>query len=218
MHPNPHLDLELTHHGAHPDEADLVVYAAHGRGQTPDYMARVADRIGLDGVAWVLPAAHDSTWYPQGFLAPEADNQPRLDQALEAVDTHLRELLAPGRPPVVALGFSQGACLLAEHLLRARPRLAGAVLHTGGYVGPAEKDWTAVPGRRLSDLVVEMFTAQEDDWVPLHRVEATGAALRALGATVELTVYDDPEHHLNDDSVHMIRRYLRHRLAPRAAR
>ncbi|MGK7221180.1 alpha/beta hydrolase [Kocuria flava] len=218
MHPNPHLDQELTHHGAHPDEADLMVYAAHGRGQTPDYMARVADRIGLDGVAWVLPAAHDSTWYPQGFLAPEADNQPRLDQALEAVDTHLRELLALGRPPVVALGFSQGACLLAEHLLRARPRLAGAVLHTGGYVGPAEKDWTAAPGRRLSDLVVEMFTAQEDAWVPLHRVEATGAALRALGATVELTVYDDPDHHLNDDSVHMIRRYLRHRLAPRAAR
>lgn len=218
MNPNPHLDQELVHRGSPLDRAGLAVYAVHGRGQSPGYMAEVADRVGLDDVAWVLPAARDHSWYPQGFLAPTEENQPHLAHALEAVRTHTRSLLSEDGPPVVVLGFSQGACLLSEWLLRDRPRLAGAVLHTGGYLGPGERNWSATPGRGLSDLVVEMFTAQEDAWVPLHRVEATSAALRTLGATVELTVYDDPDHHLNDDSVRMIRRYLRHRLASPAAR
>lgn len=211
MPTNPHLTHEPVQHGAPPGSASLVVYAVHGRGQSPAFMAEVADRIDLPGVAWVLPEAHGSSWYPQGFLAPLAENQPDLDHALETVRAHTRALLEPDGPPVAVLGFSQGACLLSEWLLREQPRLAGAVLHTGGYLGPDERTWDASPGRGLSDQVVEMFTAREDAWVPLHRVEATGDAFRSLGATVELTVYDDPDHHLNDDSVRRIRRYLRHR-------
>jgi len=215
---NPHLTHKPVRYGTPPATAKVVVYAVHGRGQSPAFMAEVADRVGLDDVAWVLPAAHDASWYPQGFLAPLQDNQPALDNALDTVREHLAPLLTPERPPVVVLGFSQGACLLTEYLLRDQPRLAGAVLHTGGYLGPEEREWDTTPGRGLSHLVVEMFTAQEDAWVPLHRVEATSTALRALGATVELTVYDDPDHHLNDDSIAMIRRYLRHRTAPLAPR
>ena len=112
-------------------------------------------------------------------------------------------------PPVVVLGFSQGACLLSEYLLRDQPHLAGAFLHTGGYLGSPERDWGLSSPSNLSGLTVELCTAREDAWVPLHRVEATRHAFRSLGAAVELTVYDDSEHHLNDDSIRMIRRYLR---------
>lgn len=213
MPSNPHLTHEPVHRGVSPATAGMVVYAVHGRGQSPAFMAEVADRIDLPEVAWILSSAHDHSWYPQGFLAPLRDNQPALDNALDTVREQLRPLLTQEGPPVVVLGFSQGACLLSEYLLRDQPRLAGAVLHTGGYLGPEEREWESAPGRGLSHLVVEMFTAQEDLWVPLHRVEATSTAFRSLGATVELTVYDDPDHHLNDDSVAMIRRYLRHRLA-----
>ncbi|GGG61519.1 phospholipase/carboxylesterase [Kocuria dechangensis] len=216
MSSNMHLTHQPTRHGAPPESAALVVYAVHGRGQSPAFMVEVADRVDLPGVAWVLPQAHDFSWYPQGFLAPTQENQPHLDHALEAIRAHTRPLLGEDGPPVVVLGFSQGACLLSEWLLRDQPHLAGAVLHTGGYLGPTERDWVASPGRGLSGQVVEMFTAEEDAWVPLHRVEATSSAFRSLGAAVELTVYDDPDHHLNDDSVHMIRRYLRHRLGPSA--
>lgn len=211
MPTNPHLTHEPLRHGAPPGSAALVVYAVHGRGQSPAFMAELADRIDLPGVAWVLPQAHGSSWYPQGFLAPLAENQPELDHALETVRAHTRPLLEQDGPPVAVLGFSQGACLLSEWLLRDQPRLAGAVLHTGGYLGPDERTWDASPGRGLSGQVVELLTAREDAWVPLHRVQATGDAFRSLGATVELTVYDDPEHHLNDDSVRRIRRYLQRR-------
>lgn len=214
MPPNMHLTHEPVHHGTPLESAALVVYAVHGRGQSPAFVAEVADRVGLPGVAWILPAAHEASWYPQSFLAPLEDNQPALNDALATVREQLASLLAQEGPPVVVLGFSQGACLLSEYLLRDQPHLAGAVLHTGGYLGPAERAWVASPERGLSDLVVEMFTAQDDAWVPLHRVEATSSAFRSLGCTVELTVYDDPDHHFNDDSIRMIRRYLRRRTAP----
>lgn len=218
MQTNPHLTQAPLQHGAPLEEASLVVYAVHGRGQTPAFMARVADRVDLPEVAWVLPAAHDHSWYPQGFLAPIEENQPALNHALQTVRTHLGVLLGQDGPPVVVLGFSQGACLLSEYLLEDRPRLSGVVLHTGGYLGPSEREWTASPQSDLAGLTVEMFTAQEDAWVPIHRVEATSLAFRSLGATVELTVYDDPDHHLNDDSIRMIRRYLRSRTAPSVGR
>lgn len=216
MSSNMHLAHQPTHHGAPPESAALIVYAVHGRGQSPAFMAEIADRVDLPNVAWLLPQAHEFSWYPQSFLAPTQQNQPHLDHALDAVRVHTQPLLAEDTPPMVVLGFSQGACLLSEWLLRDQPRLAGAVLHTGGYLGPTERNWDATAERGLSGQVVEMFTAQEDAWVPLHRVEATSSAFHSLGATVELTVYDDPDHHLNDDSIRMIRRYLQHRLRPPA--
>ena len=213
MPSNPHLSREPLWYGPPVGDAALVVYAVHGRGQAPDFMMEVADRVGLPDVAWVLPAAHNHSWYPQGFLAPLEENQPELGDALAAVRTHLDVLLGQTGPPVGVLGFSQGACLLSEYLLQDRPRLAGAVLHTGGYLGPSEREWDVALDPGLAGLAVELFTAQDDDWVPLHRVEATALAFRSLGASVELTSYDDPEHHLNDDSIRRIRRYLSHRTA-----
>ena len=211
MPSNPHLSQDPLWYG--PSDASLVVYAVHGRGQSPDFMKDVADRVDLPDLAWVLPAAHNKSWYPQSFLAPVEENQPALDDALDAVRTHMDVLLNQAGPPVGVLGFSQGACLLSEYLLQDRPRLAGAVLHTGGYLGPSERDWEVAPDPGLAGLSVELLTAQDDDWVPLHRVEATALAFRSLGASVELTSYDDPEHHVNDDSIRRIRRYLSHRTA-----
>lgn len=211
MPANPHLMREPLWYGPSVEDASLVVYAVHGRDQDPGYMMQVADRVDLPDVAWVLPAAHNRSWYPVGFLAPIEENQPALDDALQTVRTQLGTLMDQERPPLAVLGFSQGACLLSEYLLREQPHLAGAVLHTGGYLGPSEREWSAGPELNLAGLAVELLSAREDAWVPLHRVEATRRAFSSLGAAVELTVYDDTQHHLNEDSIRRIRRYLRQR-------
>lgn len=211
---NPNLMHEPLWYGTSLEDAPLVVYAVHGRGQSPAYMAQVADRVDMPEVAWVLPAADNQSWYPESFLAPIEENQPALDDALQTVRTQLGALMDQDGPRVVVLGFSQGACLLSEYLLRDRPQLAGAFLHTGGYLGPSEREWAlSSPSHvsspsKMAGLTVELCTAREDAWVPLHRVEATQRAFRSLGAEAELTVYDDSEHHVNDDSIRRIRRYL----------
>ena len=209
MTPNPHLQPEPVLHGAALDDADFAVLAVHGRGQSPAFMQDLADRIGLPGFGYLLPAASGSTWYPGGFMQPIEDNQPHLDHALEALGTHLDRLRAQGFGPerTVLLGFSQGACLLSEYLLRHQERYAAAILHTGGYLGPAEHGWPEEGA--LDGVPVLLASAAEDAWVPLPRIEATAVALSKAGAAVELTTYDDPDHHINDDAVILMRRLLR---------
>lgn len=194
-------------YGAAADDAALIVYGVHGRGQSPEFIRGLADRVGdLDRIRWIIPAAPGGTWYPTGFLADPAANQPALDSSLQTVGEQLATLLDHADVPVVALGFSQGACLLAEHLLTHRPRVAGIILHTGGYLGPGPRHFAAQP--QFPHTPTAVLTAREDEWVPLQRTEDTADALSAAGAQVALTVYDDPEHHINDDAVDRMRELL----------
>lgn len=194
-------------YGASATDAALVVYGVHGRGQSPEFIRELADRVGdLDRIRWVIPAAPDNTWYPNGFLAGPAENQPALDSSLQTVGEQLADVLEATDRPVVALGFSQGACLLAEHLLTKRPQVAGIVLHTGGYLGPEPRSFAAQP--QFPGTPTAVLTAEEDEWVPLYRTRETVEALTSAGAAVTLTVYDDPEHHINDDAVDRIRELL----------
>lgn len=206
---NPHLDQDWVHWGVPVAQARLVLYAVHGRDGSPDYMIEALDRLALPGVHAVVPAAAGQSWWPQSFLATRAANQPMLDHALGTVEAHRARLQAEGVGPdrLVLLGFAQGACLLAEHLLRARKRCAAAVLFTGGYVGPAAHPWPRDTG--LAGMPMLMATARDDAWVPLQRFEETVAALKQAGARVESHVDDDPFHQINDDMLLEAHRFLR---------
>lgn len=107
---------------------------------------------------------------------------------------------------MVVLGFSQGACLLAEHLLRTRPTVDAIILHTGGYLGPQPRSFPARP--RFASTETLIFTARADPWVPLHRSEDTAQAFRDAGARVDFHIYEDTEHHINEDATQRIRELL----------
>ena len=208
MPDNPHLLQPAERWGADEADAPLVVLALHGRDQDPAFVRGVAERVDLPGLAWRLPAADARSWYPLSFLAPVADNEPRLSYALEAVATWRAEFAAAGVGPerLVLLGFSQGAVVLAEHLVRTADPGAGAVLLTGGHVGPpgpprsAQGDLRAMP--------VLLGSARADALVPIARVQETAALLETMGARVVLEVYDDLEHLVSDVAVASTRRLL----------
>jgi phospholipase/carboxylesterase len=190
------------------DTASLAVLAVHGRGQDPGYVRAVAERVDLPGVAWVGPAAAGGSWYPNRFTEPRATNEPQLSAALEVVDGVLAGLAQDGFAPerVVLLGFSQGACLLADHLIRGPRRYAAAVLLTGGFIGPP--GFRPQPAGDLAGTPVLLATSELDDWVPVERVRQTADLLRELGGDVTLRIDDDPEHHVNDAAVAAVRELL----------
>lgn len=207
MTDNPHLRATPVMVGpVDLSTASLVVLAVHGRRQTAQYMVDAARRVDVDAVAYVAPQASDSSWYPQPFLEPVDTNEPALSHALSAVRNHLDSIVAQDIPPerIVVWGFSQGACLLAEYLLRFQPRLAAAVLNTGGYLGPDVKVWPLTGD--LSGMPILLTGAARDAWVPLHRTNATAEAFTDLGAAITLYVDSDPEHHINDDVIALMRR------------
>lgn len=218
MPDNPHLVLPVRRCGAEEADASLVVLALHGRDQDPAFMQEVAERVDLPELAWRLPAADARSWYPLSFLAPVADNEPRLSSALAAVAHQRADLAAAGVGPdrLVLLGFSQGAVVLAEHLVRTAAPCAGAVLLTGGYVGPPGTARTASGDLRSTPVL--LGSAEADALVPIARVRESAALLQALGAQVELEVYDDLEHLVSDTAVASTRRVLRRVLSRTPAR
>lgn len=178
------------------EDARLVCVLLHGRGRDAEDVLSLADRMAVDDVCYLAPAAPGNTWYPQSFLAPVADNEPALSAALAVVDSLVASV---DRARLVLGGFSQGACLASEYALRHPGRYAGLLLYTGGFIGPRGTAAPAVGG--FDGTPVYMGTSDPDDWVPVWRVQETADALSAQGATVTLDVFRGMDHLVNDAEI-----------------
>lgn len=181
--------------------AGLAVLAVHGRGQTPQFMRETAARFTAPDARFFAPHARGDSWYPEPFLAPLERNRAALEESLETVTGCLDELARRGFPRerVVLWGFSQGACLLAHHVLTvAAQRYAGLVLFTGGYIGP--ELITGPPAGSLSGLDAVVRSIDRDPWVPRYRVEETAALLERAGASVDLRIDPGDEHVITDEA------------------
>ncbi|MFN3218315.1 MAG: alpha/beta hydrolase [Acidimicrobiales bacterium] len=174
------------------DDADLVVVGVHGRDQTPAYLIdHVVDPIGDPSIAWVLPAAPGPRWWPASFMDERSANEPHLGAAVARLQV-IAEHLAHVSAPVVWLGFSQGACLVAEVVARSGRPWGGLVVLSGGLVGPPGTELVVAGDLDAMPALVSCGT--RDRWVPLVRVHETAAAFDAAGAAVTMSVFDDDEH------------------------
>jgi phospholipase/carboxylesterase len=201
---NPHLTTETLTAG-NPDAA-IAAVLLHGRDQDAEWMLDVARGIDLDeSVSYVLPRAADRSWYPGRFYDPLEDNEPCLGWSLEAIEA---AVAATARPltHVALVGFSQGACILAEHLARRPEPYGAAAILTGALFGTP--DLERMPVGSLDGLPMFFGIAEHDDWIPVEAVRDTVAAFRRAGARCELRVYDDEEHGVNDDEVAGVRGLL----------
>lgn len=217
---NPHASAGRLLYGAELADAKLVVVAVHGRGQSPEYMVEnlirplaqgdptreIASRgIATSGIAWLLPAAQGNSWYPQGFMAPIADNEPWLGHALAVMADIEREV----KQPIVWAGFSQGASLVTEHVARHRTEQpAGLVCLTGAMIGPPGKASSVVGA--LAGMPAYFSNSEDDEWVPLSSTQATAAAFQAAGADTEVEIISGREHVISAAEIDSIARLLRH--------
>jgi predicted esterase len=204
---NPHLGTKTVTAGN--PEAAVAAVLVHGRDQDPDFMLEVAARIGLDdAVAYVLPRAAERSWYPGRFYDPMRDNEPWLGWSLEAIDAAVAAARGAGRPlsRIALVGFSQGACIVAEHLARRPEPFGAAAILTGALFGEPEDD--RLPIGSLEGLPMFFGIAREDDWIPVPAVRATVAAFQRAGARCELRVYEPGEHGVNNDEAAAVRALL----------
>jgi phospholipase/carboxylesterase len=211
---NPHLTTETLTAG-NPDAA-IAAVLFHGRDQDAEWMLDVARRIDLDDVvAYVLPRAAGRSWYPGRFYDPMEDNEPCLGWSLQAIEAAVARAAGRARPRsrIALVGFSQGACILAEHLARRPEPYGAAAILTGALFGTP--DLERMPVGSLDGLPMFFGIAEHDDWIPIDAVRDTVAAYQRAGARCELRVYDDEEHGVNDDEAAAVRglllSLLRHR-------
>lgn len=189
-------------------QARLALVLIHGRGRPPEEMAAIGEALAVDGVRCYCPEAPGHSWYPQRFLEPLESNQPALDEALAAIGGLIDFLHLEGFADerIVLGGFSQGACLAAECLVRRPAPYAGALIFTGGLIGPPGTLWQ--PPNRIPAVPVLLTGCETDEWVPAWRTRETGSALASFGASVETVIYPDRPHVVSQDEISRARTLL----------
>jgi predicted esterase len=205
---NPHLAIAPVLAGAPLGQAPVAAVLVHGRDQDPAFMMGLVERLALDGVSYVLPDAHEDSWYPGSYLDPVEDNEPWLSESLEAYGAVLRQIADAGVPAArtVLVGFSQGACITAELVARSPQAFGAVAVLTGALMGPRDV------GRSLPEALrgvpVFLGCSVDDDWIAIEDVERTADAFAAAGAAVTLRRYDADEHAIYDDEVAVVRGLL----------
>jgi phospholipase/carboxylesterase len=207
---NPHMEPPLAFFGAPLTSARAAVILLHGRTQTPEHMFEHAvRRLELDDFVYAAPRAADSTWYPAGFMAPLADNEPRLSLALERITSLSDELTNRGFPPArqVIMGFSQGGCLACEYVYRRRTRFAALIAFTGGLIGPPGTEWSA-SGDIFRRMPVLLGGSATDPWVPAPRMKETAEVYRRLGGEIDFELHPTQGHEISDAQISRARAIL----------
>jgi phospholipase/carboxylesterase len=202
---NPHLTQPVVAWGRPLATARVAVIALHGRAQHQGDIEAVCARIGLDDFACLAPAAPESSWYPQVFSAPRVSNEPKLSQSLARLDELVNEVTDAGiaRERLVLLGFSQGACLVAEYALRLPARYGALLVLTGSAIGP-----DGAAGHDPGDFggtQVLVSGSTEDPWIPQRRMRETARLFGAQGAQVVEYYYEGAEHVVSDEEIGLAR-------------
>jgi phospholipase/carboxylesterase len=196
---------ELRRAGAPPARAKGVVLLIHGRGATAESMLPLADVLAQPDLCYLAPQAEGYTWYPQSFMAPTAANEPHLSRALDRVASIIADILESGveASQLSVIGFSQGACLTSETVLR-NPRPYGFIgVLSGGAIGPpgTPRDY---PGS-LAGVHVFLGCSDHDPHIPLARVQETTAVFTRMGAAATERIYPGASHGINDDEITFLR-------------
>ena len=181
-----------------------VLVLLHGRGASAESILELTHHLTLSDEYLVLaPAAANHTWYPERFLVPQTANQPYLSAALDRIATLLHFVkteYAISPDQVVLVGFSQGACLVAEYLKQHPARYQGAAIFSGGLIGTDTEVMTPTTGSlQATPLYIGCDVA--DSHIPKERVHASASVLSELGAHVDQQLYEGLGHTIHSNGL-----------------
>lgn len=209
----PHDQVPSMTMGPDPHAAEGALILIHGRNAAaPNILEIVAD-LAAERLHVVAPNATNHTWYPHSFLAPIHENEPGISSGIARVNHIVEELMEQGIPvgKIFLGGFSQGACLAAEFVARHPRSYGGALIYSGGIIGP-EGLHRAYQGS-LDGVPVFIGCSDVDSHVPAWRVEETAEVLATLGATVDMRFYPGMGHLINAEELAAGREMIRQRLS-----
>jgi phospholipase/carboxylesterase len=201
----PHQNQKIVTAGCALDEAQAAMIMVHGRGATAESILTLASELDQADFAYLAPQAANNTWYPHSFMAPILSNQPGIDSGLTRLAELIEQIGAAGIPHrrIMLLGFSQGACLATEFVVRHARRYGGVVGLSGGLIGPPGTS-RAYEGS-LAETAVFLGCSDVDFHIPQERVQETAVAMEQMGANVTVRLYPGMGHTVNQDEINFVR-------------
>lgn len=206
---NPHLGQPVLSLGAPFKDAQQVMILLHGRGASAESILSLAAEFDAPEIHFLAPQADQYRWYPYSFLSPLERNEPDLSNAIERVDTLVNRLVTSGKrlDQIILAGFSQGACLASEYVIRNPRRYAGLIVLSGGWIGPQTMQRSS--DANLDGMPVFIGCSDVDQHIPLTRVEETASLFESMHADVRLSIYSGMEHTINADEISQINSLLK---------
>lgn len=204
----PHLTQPVYSTGAKLDDASAAFILLHGRGATADDILSLSAYLEFPQLAYLAPQAEASTWYPNRFIFPIEQNEPHLSAALSKIDTIVKQVESHDIPvhKIFIGGFSQGACLASEYVIRNPRRYGGLLVFSGGYIGPLNEQ--RQPGGDLDGMPAFLGCSDIDPHIPLERVKETSALLTGMGAKVTEKIYPNMGHTIIQDEIELTRELI----------
>ena len=178
-------DLIILLHGVGSRGSDLQVVAEHWHQAMPQ-------------VAIVLPDGTSAFDMGPGFQwfsvsgVTESNRPERIQAARQAFDTMLAELfrqqgINPETDRVVLAGFSQGAIMALDTLIRGDYPLAGVVAFSGRLASP-------LPLQPLADSAALLIHGKADPVISWQESQKAAEILSAAGVQVELSIEENMPH------------------------
>ncbi|NJW53867.1 alpha/beta hydrolase [Salinimicrobium oceani] len=185
---------DFKYNGTPVEQAKKALIMVHGRGGFAEDILAVADHLKVEDFALIAPQAYNNSWYPLSFMAPEEQNQPWLDSAIELLQLLERDLNQSGisSENIYFFGFSQGACLTLEYVTRNAKKYGGVIAIIGGLIGKHINTGNYITD--FSETRIYLGTSDPDAHVPVERVHQTAEILKNKNARVEFQIHKDGGH------------------------
>jgi predicted esterase len=175
----------------------------------------VVARLSTRGVAFVLPRAEGRSWYDARAVDPLTEATER--QLLASLDQLARDIgdLCRERPdlPLLLAGFSQGACLSLEHLMRRGPWNGALAALTGCRVGLPNESPDVPP---LGGFPVYLSGGDRDSWIPTGAFAEAAGVLAHAGARLRAEIFPARPHEVSVPEVAVLDAILADLAAGRA--
>lgn len=191
------------------ENANKALIMLHGRGGFAEDILSLADHLDItDDYALIAPQAYNNSWYPLSFMAPEEQNQPWLDSALELIHELELDLNKKGiaSENIYFLGFSQGACLTLEYTTRNAKKYGGVIALIGGLIGQHINTGNYISN--FEQTPIYLSTSDPDSHVPLERVLQTVEILKNKNALVEFKAYKNAGHIILPEQLYTVNHFI----------
>jgi predicted esterase len=149
-------------------------------------------------------------------MDPLEVNEPGLTRSVERTHWLVLDAAEGGRlgpEQIFIVGFSQGACIALEYVLRHPASVATIIVFTGGLMGPPGTEWKTAGGQSLKGLSVFLTGSDADEWISEKDTLETARVMQDLGAHVETHIYPGRKHVVSKQELQDARQFLQTRLS-----
>lgn len=208
----PHFGQHIQAGGKELGKGTAAMIMVHGRGAGPASILELAAHFPHGDLSYLAPGAANYTWYPYSFLAPIPQNEPGISSGIFTIGRLVEQVKEAGIPSekVFFVGFSQGACLTSEFLARHPDKYGGALIYSGGLIGPKGTSRN-YPGS-LKGTPIFLGCSDVDAHVPKWRVDESAEVFEKLEAEVTKRIYHGMPHTIIEDEILFGKELLEKRL------